>query len=88
MPIEVQTSKLLLKNTRIIDGTGALPMDNQDILVVNGRIAQIGPNIDVNGQDIRIIDVDGATVLPGLVDAHIHLEAVPGSYYLNLAPES
>jgi predicted amidohydrolase len=30
---------------------------------------------------VRTIDAAGATVLPGLIDAHVHLESVPGSYY-------
>lgn len=70
---------ILITGARILDGTGALPVADRAILVENGRISRIDSEISVEG--IRTIDAAGATVMPGLIDAHVHLESVPGSYY-------
>jgi imidazolonepropionase-like amidohydrolase len=70
---------LLITNARLIDGTGAAPVDNQSLLVKDGRIVEIGA--DVTAANVRAIDAAGATVLPGLIDGHVHLESVPGSYF-------
>ena len=66
---------LVLTNATLIDGTGALPQFEQAIIVENGMIDWIGPRGDlpVLGPDIDIIDVDGATLLPGFMDVHVHL---------------
>lgn len=47
------------------------------ILMRGGYIAAIGP--DVAARDASVLDAGGATVLPGLIDAHVHLGVVPGS---------
>lgn len=49
-----------------------LPIDTADILIVDGRIAKIAP--DLEAPDGEIIDLAGALVLPGLVDTHCHLD--------------
>lgn len=63
--------KLLIKNGTIISmdsKIGDLP--GGDILVVDGKIAEIAPHIDANDADI--IDGRNCIVIPGLVHAHIH----------------
>ena len=57
----------------LIDGTGAVPIENASILVDDdGRIAEVGTDISRPG-DAVVLDVSGATVMPGLIDAHVHL---------------
>ena len=68
---------LLIQNARLIDGTGAPPRPGMAILLRGGYIAGIGP--DVTAPDASVLDAGGATVLPGLIDAHVHLGVVPGS---------
>lgn len=70
---------LLIENARIIDGLGSVCNDLQSILIEDGEISGIGQNISQN--DIRKLDVKGATVMPGLIDAHVHLQSVPGSVF-------
>jgi imidazolonepropionase-like amidohydrolase len=66
----------LLRNIRIIDGLGNAPVAGQDLLVANGKIAAVGPTGSLDTpSDARVIDGDGLTVLPGLIDAHIHLSS-------------
>ena len=70
-------AELLITNARLVDGTGSPPLDPASILIRDGRIARIGKGIEAPG--VALLDAAGATVLPGLVDSHVHLGAVPGS---------
>lgn len=69
---------LALTNSRLIDGTAASARAGQVVLIDGDTIAAVGPqdNVEVpSGADI--IDAAGMTVLPGLIDLHVHLCAVP-----------
>jgi imidazolonepropionase-like amidohydrolase len=46
------------------------------VLVRDGRIAELGPDVAVPA-DAEVLDVDGAQVTPGLIDAHVHLGVHP-----------
>lgn len=81
MTADAAHPSLQITNARLIDGTGAGPQNGQTILIENGRFSRIGEFAPKDG--VRTIDAAGATVLPGLIDAHVHLESVPGSYYRN-----
>ena len=58
---------LLVTNARLIDGTGSSPRSPCSIRVRAGRIAEIGAGLRGTGE--RQIDIGGATLLPGLIDA-------------------
>lgn len=66
---------LLLKNARLIDGTGSSIQEGVAVLILDGRIAKTGKNLSQPG--IPELDVQGAYVLPGLIDAHVHLQWGP-----------
>jgi imidazolonepropionase-like amidohydrolase len=57
--------------SRALDGRGNVLTD-VDITVTAGKIARIGPRATVPA-GVREIDLRGRTVLPGLIDAHVHL---------------
>ena len=60
---------LLIKNAHIVSPSDGL--DNvADVLVKDGKIAEIAENISFDG---NVIDADGLTLIPGLVDMHVHL---------------
>jgi imidazolonepropionase-like amidohydrolase len=63
-----------LTNIRIWDGVGLVDADT--IRVEGQRIAAIGARSDLAG-DADVIDCQGATAIPGLIDAHVHLELNP-----------
>ena len=69
----------------VIDGTGSPPVPGQDILIARGKLAEIGPTIVAEGA--AVLDLSGQTVLPGLIDAHTHLQSVPGAVVRGDAPE-
>ncbi|MBC7897498.1 MAG: amidohydrolase family protein [Cytophagaceae bacterium] len=62
---------------RIIDGYGGPVIENGVILVAGERIVAVGSAADVavpNG--VPVVDANGMTVLPGLIDMHVHLHIV------------
>lgn len=65
---------LALTDARIVDGTGSAPTEGQTILVEDGVIAAIFAD---GGQALpdgaKVIDLGGRSVLPGLIDGHVHL---------------
>ncbi len=65
---------LAITGVRLIDGTGADPIDNATIVVEGERITALGPSDDVTiPGDATVVEADGKTVLPGLIDCHVHL---------------
>lgn len=62
----------LIKNGTVVRTEDTAPAEGEiaDILVVDGKIAAIGP--DLNAEGAEIVDATGKLVLPGVVDAHQH----------------
>ncbi|MDR3635430.1 MAG: amidohydrolase family protein [Isosphaeraceae bacterium] len=59
---------------RLLDGTGEAARTEQVILIEGPRIKAVGPAGSVAIPDgAEVIDLSGATVLPGLIDCHTHL---------------
>lgn len=61
---------LVIANARIIDGTGKT-IEQGSIVVTDGRISSISADT-VDPGDAAVIDAQGMTVLPGLIDVHRH----------------
>jgi imidazolonepropionase-like amidohydrolase len=76
---------LLIRDARLIDGTGSAPRSHTSILIRNGIVSEIGADLSVPG--VPRLDAHGATVLPGLIDAHVHLGVVPGSGQRDDSPD-
>jgi imidazolonepropionase-like amidohydrolase len=68
---------LVLRAPRLLDGTGSPPVDDAALLLDGGRVAYAGPaaGLPEGAADAPTLDFPGATLLPGLVDAHVHLVA-------------
>ncbi|MDO4620100.1 MAG: dihydroorotase [Lachnospiraceae bacterium] len=70
---------LLIRNGYLVDpGTGF--EGKADLLIKDGVIAGVGEHLETEEADARTIDAEGLTVLPGLVDIHVHLRD-PGFTY-------
>lgn len=65
---------ILLTHVRIIDGLGNPPQADRNVVIEDGRIKAITPGADAApGPGRAVLDLRGATVLPGLVGMHDHL---------------
>jgi imidazolonepropionase-like amidohydrolase len=65
---------LLLRDVRLIDGTGAPAGDGVSVLVDRGRFEWIGPTEQAPAvAPHAVVDAGGRTLLPGLINSHVHL---------------
>ena len=70
------TSSFLLWNVTVVDGTGSAPVPGQAVVVEGRRIAWIGPADSApSTAPEKVVDGGGGTVLPGLINCHVHLTA-------------
>lgn len=84
MPIAPVLLDLLLAGGQVWDGTGTA-VHPADVLVHDGKIAAVGVHLTVP-DGTRVIDVTGATILPGLVDSHVHISMDPGAAFRTDTP--
>lgn len=85
--------RTVLRSGSVFDGTGTDPYP-ADVVIDDGILAEIAPDVALRADDY-VIDVSGRTVLPGLIDCHVHavvsgqdpvsLMAEPFSYQLYAA---
>jgi imidazolonepropionase-like amidohydrolase len=65
---------VVLKAARLIDGTGAPPVQNAVVVVTDDRIVAVGPAGSVSiPAGARTVDLGNTTLLPGFIDAHTHV---------------
>ena len=69
------SSTVILRAARVLDGTGRT-LANQDVVVTGGKITAIRPA--AGALPVGGIDLGGRTLLPGLIDTHVHL-----GWYIN-----
>jgi imidazolonepropionase-like amidohydrolase len=68
-------NRILLLASRIIDGTGQPPLADGGILIEGDRLSAVGPRREFHQvSDAKVLDLPGWTLLPGMMDAHIHLD--------------
>ena len=69
-----QNRTLVLDGATLIDGTGRAPIANAVVVVDGSRIKAVGTRGQVSyPPDSRVIRLEGRTILPGLIDGHVHL---------------
>jgi imidazolonepropionase-like amidohydrolase len=64
---------LCLTSARLVDGTGAPPLERARVLIENGRIAGVDTTDAAVPAGTPRLDLGGRTLMPGLVDAHVHV---------------
>src|ERR1700677_968600 len=65
---------IILKNVRVIDGTGAPAIEKTDIVLHEGKIASMDAVAsDAQYPGATVLDLTGRTVFPGLVGMHDHM---------------
>lgn len=73
----------LLKNARIVDGTAPEPAAPVNIVIENGKIREVGA--DASASTDEVLDLAGLTVMPGLIDCHVHVIATTADLGRNAA---
>ena len=77
----------LIRNVRIIDGTGAPATAPRDILIERGRIGRIAPAGSIPVGGAHVLDAAGRFLMPGLMDLHAHTyrpDLLPGFVYFGV----
>lgn len=70
-------NNILIKNCKLIDGTGKAPIENVMVLIENGIIMDIGWDKLANEiipNDLEVLDLNGRTLLPGIINTHVHIK--------------
>lgn len=78
---DVQAQSLLVSGGTLIDGTGGPPLENAQILIRDGVIAEIATS-PLAAAGIDVVDARGRFILPGLVDSHVHYRDWKGELLL------
>lgn len=72
-------TKIALTSARIIDGTGSAPIAPGTIIINGSVLENVGPADDVPvPTDCHVVDMGDNTVLPTLIDGHMHVSGEPG----------
>ncbi len=73
--------EIAIVNATIFDGTGRDPYGPAAVVIEDERIMRVGPMAQVViPRDAQVVDVGGATLVPGLIDAHSHLGNVENNF--------
>jgi imidazolonepropionase-like amidohydrolase len=73
-----QIARTAFVGATLIDGTGSPPLRNSAVVVNDGRINWVGAAAELDRTtDLRLVDVAGKYVIPGLLDANVHLVYQP-----------
>jgi imidazolonepropionase-like amidohydrolase len=71
--VRVPAGRIALIHVRVIDGTGAAPVEDQTILIDGARIAAVQSSSAAVPEGYTTLDLAGASVMPGIVGMHNHL---------------
>ena len=78
---------MLIRNVRVIDGTGGPITGARDILIEQGRISRIASAGSLPTGSAHVLDAEGRVVIPGLIDLHAHTyrpDLLPGFTYFGV----
>lgn len=68
-------ARLVVTGVNVIDGISPIPIENASVVVEDGRIAEVlGSSRSPDTRDAIVLELDGAYLLPGLWDVHVHPE--------------
>jgi adenine deaminase len=71
-----EPADLVIRGGRLVNVHTREILEGQDVAVAHGRVAMFGDVSHTVGRGTRTIDAEGAYLVPGLVDTHMHVESV------------
>jgi imidazolonepropionase-like amidohydrolase len=74
LPFLASAQDIDLVDATLVDGTGAAPRMGVTVSVRDGKVAAISERAPAQANGVRRIDLGGRYLLPGLIDAHAHIE--------------
>ena len=80
-------STTVLHSARLLDVAGGKVVSPGEVLVVGERIREVGATV-THPPGATVIDLGDTTLMPGLIDAHVHLFLHPGAEDLQTVEES
>jgi imidazolonepropionase-like amidohydrolase len=84
----VSRQSILFINAAIVDGTEDTPREEMSVLIEEGRIKEVSQE-RISTSAVRTIDLAGRTLMPGLIDCHVHVIAASANLGANaLHPDS
>jgi len=66
---------VLITGGRLVNVHTREVLDGVDVAIACGRVAMFGDAAHTRGPDTEVIDADGAYLVPGLIDTHMHVES-------------
>jgi imidazolonepropionase-like amidohydrolase len=79
-------SRTIVRAGKLLDVRTGKTLTNQAIVIEDGKIISVGPDSGAAADaNVKVIDLSGKTVLPGLIDAHTHITFDPKFGYDRLA---
>src|SRR5690349_8828686 len=75
----LQAEVTVFSGATLIDGNGNAPAQNSTLVVKDGRIVAIGESESApfrSQTDVKLVDLTGKTIIPGLISNHSHLGVV------------
>src|SRR5271169_3610728 len=84
---QAQPRTIVLHAARLLDVENGTIVSPGEVLVQGERISEVGSKV-THPQGAKIIDLGDATLMPGLIDAHVHLFLHPGAEDLQTVEES
>jgi imidazolonepropionase-like amidohydrolase len=65
--------RVVVRAARLFDGTSDTLMADPLVLIEDGVVVSVTPGRDAVPEGVELVDLPGATLMPGLVDTHVHL---------------
>jgi len=72
--------RVVIKAGQLLDVKAGQTLHDQAIVIENDKILSVGPISNANTMNATVIDLSRSTVLPGMIDAHVHLTMDPGHF--------